>query len=71
MDSVNLLSVSEAASSLQISEDLVQKFIQMGLIATVKEGHSKKLTPYGMRRLMRAMDMYEKSYSTENIERLL
>lgn len=71
MNNVDLFSISEAANSLQVSEDLVQKFIHMGLVTTVKEGQAKKITSYGMRRLLRAMDMYEKSYTTEHIEKML
>ena len=71
MNNVALYSISEAALSLQISEDLVQKFIHMGIVKTVKEGPIKKLTSYGMRRLHRAIDMYEKSYSADHIEKML
>jgi hypothetical protein len=71
MNNVDLFSIREAAYSLQISEDLVQKFIHMGFVSTVKEGQAKKITSYGIRRLMRAIDLYEKSYSTEYIEKML
>lgn len=64
----NLYSLNEAAMNLGISLDLVYKFIQMGLITAVNDGQAPKLTSYNMRRLIRVIDLYEKSYSPDRIE---
>ena len=68
LESSRLTSLLEAANSLEISVALINKFISLGLVKTVKNGHYKMLTPYGIRRLGRVVDLYEKSYSTAGIE---
>ncbi len=71
MQNVQLISIADAANSLKVSEALVDKFIKMGLVSTIKDGHFFKLTPYGIRRLTRIVNMYEQSFSTERIENAL
>jgi len=71
MDSSRLVSISDAASSLAVSEAYIDKFIKLGLVTPVKDGRTEKLTSYGFRRLMRIIDMYEKSFSTDYIETAL
>jgi len=66
-----LVSISEAANSLEISEAVVDKIIERGLLPTIKNGASNMLTPYGIRRLTRIINMYAQSFSTENIEKAL
>ena len=61
----------EAASNLGISVALIQKFIKKGLIIPIEDDKAPKLTAYGLRRLMQVVDLYEKSYPMEKIERLL
>ena len=71
MSNSGLTSLADAANSLEISVSLVNKFINLGLVKTVKNGNFKMLTPYGFRRLCRVMDLYEKSYSPDSIEAVL
>lgn len=71
MQNSQLLSIADAADSLQVSEALVDKFIKMGLVTTIQDGRFTKITPYGIRRLMRIVDMYDQSFSPESIEKLL
>jgi len=71
MKNSGLTSLTDAAQSLEISISLVNKFINMGLVNTVKDGNFKMLTPYGFRRLSRVIDLYEKSYSPDSIEAAL
>jgi len=71
MNDSRLKSLAEAANSLEISLSLVNKFINLGLVKTVKNGNYLMLTPYGFRRLSRIVELYEKSYSTDNIEAVL
>jgi hypothetical protein len=71
MKHFGLTSLTEAAQSLEISISLVNKFINLGLVNTVKDGNFKMLTPYGFRRLSRVIDLYEKSYSPDSIEAAL
>ena len=71
MRNYRLVSLSEAANTLKISVPLIAKFIKRGLISTVSKGKLKMLTPYGIRRLIRVVDLYEKSYSTDSIEKEL
>ena len=71
MQNFQLISIADAANSLKVSEALVDKFIKLGLVSTIQDGHFIKLTPYGIRRLTRIVDMYDQSFSTERIEDLL
>ncbi|KAA3611132.1 MAG: hypothetical protein D8M58_14250 [Calditrichaeota bacterium] len=71
MQNPQLISISDAANSLQVSEALVDKFIKLGLVKTIQDGRLPKLTPYGIRRLTRIVDMYDQSFSTEKIENAL
>ena len=71
MYSANMYTIPEAAFNLGISIELVTKFINLGLVTPVKDGKALKLTSYNFRRLLRAVDLYEKSYSPENIEALI
>jgi len=71
MQNTQLLSITDAANSLNVSKALVDKFIKMGLVKTIKDGHFTKLTPYGIRRLMRIVDLYDQSISMEGIEKQL
>ncbi len=66
-----LISITDAANTLKVSEALVDKFIKLGLVSTIQDGFSTKLTPYGIRRLTRIVDMYDQSFSTDRIENLL
>lgn len=66
-----LISLTEAACLLEISEPVIVKFIKRGLISSVLRGNARMLTPYGIRRLTRIVDMYEKSFSIELIEKEL
>ncbi len=66
-----LISITDAANTIKVSEALVDKFIKLGLVSTIQDGHSTKLTPYGIRRLLRIVDMYDQSFSTDRIENLL
>ncbi len=67
----DLLSISEAASYLNVSEALVQKFINMGLVKPVVRNKKIRFTGYNLRRLISAVDLYEKSYSPDTIEFML
>ena len=71
MNNSQLVSINEVADSLAISVALIDKFIRLGLVTPVTEGRASKLTPYGMRRLTRIIDMYEKSFSADRIEQAL
>ena len=71
MNDSRLTSLADAANSLEISVSLVNKFVNLGLVNTVKNGSFKMLTPYGFRRLSRVIDLYEKSYSPDGIEAVL
>ena len=71
MNNSRLTSLSEAANSLEISLSLVNKFINLGLVKTVKTGNYNMLTPYGFRCLSRIVELYEKSYSTDSIKAVL
>ena len=70
-NNTDLLSISEAASYLNVSEALVQKFINMGLVKPVVRNKKIKFTGYNLRRLISAVDLYEKSYSPDTIEFML
>ena len=71
MEKVHLISITDAADSLQVSTALIDKFIKLGLVKTIKDGTFTKLTPYGIRRLTRIVDMYDQSVSMEGIEEVL
>lgn len=71
MQNADLISIADAAHSLEVSEALLDKFIKWGLVATIQDGRFRKLTPYGIRRLTRIVDMYEQSYTQERIEKAL
>ncbi len=66
-----LYSIEEAASNLEVSEALIRKFIQQGIVVAVEQGRAKKLTAYGVRRLSELLHLYEQSYPLESIERKL
>ena len=68
MSDSRLVSLADAAETLEISVALINKFIRLGFVKTVKNGQFKMLTPYGIRRLSRVVDLYEKSYPTAYIE---
>jgi hypothetical protein len=72
MNHHNLYSIDDAARQLAVSKALIYKFIKLGLVIPAEKDMVKpKLTPYGLRRLMDIVDLYEKSYSTESIEAML
>ena len=64
-------SIAEVAKDLKLSEDLIKKFIKKGLIIPVNDGLSPKLTRYNIRRLLKVVDLYEKSFSTDSIEYII
>jgi predicted DNA-binding protein YlxM (UPF0122 family) len=64
-------SIPEVANDLELSEDLIKKFIKKGLIIPVNDGLSPKLTRYNIRRLLKIVDLYEKSFSTDSIEYII
>ena len=64
-------SIQEVANDLEVSEDLIKKFIKKGLIIPVNDGLSLKLTRYNIRRLLKVVDLYEKSFSTDSIEYII
>jgi predicted DNA-binding protein YlxM (UPF0122 family) len=64
-------SIQEVANDLEVSEDLIKKFIKKGLIIPVNDGLSPKLTRYNIRRLLKVVDLYEKSFSTDSIEYII
>lgn len=68
MESSRLITLTDAADSLEISVALINKFIRLGFVKTVRNGQFKMLTPYGIRRLSRVVDLYEKSYPPAYIE---
>ena len=71
MQKTNLTTIAAAATYLNISEDLIIKFIKQGLITPIYEESKVKLTDYNFRRLITAVDLYEKCMPTETIEFLL
>lgn len=64
----NLLSIEDAAYNLQISEELVLKFIESGIVKPIIESSTMKLTSYNLRRLSRAIQLYEQCFSFDKIE---
>lgn len=64
-------SIPEVANDLKLSEDLIKKFIKKGLIIPVNDGLALKLTRYNIRRLLKIVDLYEKSFSTDSIEYII
>lgn len=66
-----MFSIQEAASNLMVSEAFVDKFIKKGLITPINDGRAPKLTSYHYHRLLKAMELYESSYSYESIEAML
>lgn len=64
-------SIAEVATDLKLSEDLIKKFIKKGLIVPVNDGLYPKLTRYNIRRLLKIVDLYEKSFSTDSIEYII
>ena len=71
MSNSRLTSLTEAANFLEVNVSVVNKFVSMGLVATVNDGRFEMLTPYGLRRLRRVVDLYEKSYAPDIIEAVL
>jgi len=66
-----LYTIPEAAGNLGVSEALIKKFVSQGLVTLVNDGMAPKLTSYNMRRLIRVVDLYEKSYPMDSIESML
>ena len=67
-----IISLRDASVYLNISEDLIRKFITLGFIRPVhNDGTVIKLTAYNLRRLKQVLDLYEKSFSPEKIEIIL
>ena len=67
----HLHTITDTAVHLGISEALIIKFIKKGLVTPVKDATAPKLTGYGIRRLSRILDLYERSHSLDNIEQML
>lgn len=66
-----LYTIQDAANNLGISIDLVEKFIQKGLVLPLHGDKSPRLTAYNFRRLREIVNLYEHSYSLDNIENIL
>jgi len=71
MQNIQSYTVPEAADNLAVSEAVVNKFIKKGLVPVRKKGGLKLLTPYAYRQLVRILDLYERSYSTDGIEQMI
>ncbi len=71
MQNIQTYTVPEAADNLAVSEAVVNKFIKKGLVPVRQKGGLKLLTPYAYRQLVRILDLYEKSYSTDGIEQMI
>lgn len=67
----DLTSIKDAASNLEISEELVLKFIRMGFVKPIVDATTLKLTKYNMRRLNQAINLYEQCLPLETIEHRL
>jgi hypothetical protein len=66
------ITIRDASIYLNISEDLIKKFITLGFIKPMdNDGTSIKLSAYNLRRLKQVLDLYEKSFSPEKIEVIL
>ncbi len=65
-----LYDLSEVAQQLGISPEVIKRFIRMGLVFPVQK-KTYKFTRYGVRRLQKVLDLYEKSYPMERIEAIL
>jgi hypothetical protein len=65
------ITLRDASVYLNISEDLIRKFIALGFIKTINDGTAMKLTAYNLRRLKRVLDLYEKCFPPEKIEVIL
>ncbi len=63
-----LLSIEDAAHNLQITEELVLKFVRSGIVKPIVDSSTLKLTGYNLRRLSQAIDLYEQCLTLENIE---
>ena len=67
-----LISLNDASIYLNISEDLIKKFITLGFVKPIYDnGPAIRLTAYNLRRLKLVLDLYEKSVSPEKIEGIL
>lgn len=64
----NFTSVQEAADCLKISEELVMKFIQNGIIKAVVDHSHTKINKYNFRRLTQAIELHEKCLPPDAIE---
>jgi len=62
-----LKTIKDAAISLEISEELVLKFIKLGIVKPIFDSSTVKLTGYNLRRLSQALKMYENSFTPEAI----
>ena len=71
MQNIQSYTIPEAANNLAVSEAVINKFINRGLIMVRQKAGAKILTPYAYRQLVRILDLYEKSYPADGIERLI
>lgn len=71
MQNIQSYTILEAANNLAVSEAVINKFINRGLIMVRQKAGAKILTPYAYRQLVRILDLYEKSYPADGIERLI
>ncbi len=65
-----LYGLNEVAQQLGVSTEVVKRFIRMGLVFPASK-NNMKFTRYGVRRLQRVLDLYEKSYPLDRIETIL
>lgn len=71
MYQISLTSIPEAAGFLNVSEAYVNKFIELGLVIPVRKKSETLLTKYNLRRLIQAVELYEKNFPPETIEFML
>ncbi len=69
MMSSQLISLQEAAATLDVSEAMIGKFIKKGLIPIT--GTAPGLTPYNLRRLRELVRLYESGCTPEDLSRFL
>jgi len=69
MMSAQLISLQEAAATLDVSEAMIGKLIKKGLIPFT--GTAPGLTPYNVRRLGELVRLYESGCTAEDISRFL
>ena len=66
----DLYELNDVGQQLGVSPEVVKRFIRMGLVFPVQK-NNYKFTRYGVRRLQKVLDLYEKSYPIELIEAIL